>query len=139
MSVLPVWSAQMSDKALKHLKYFLGNISACINHTVKYDLSKWQVTSEFYNKFMSRFGQAIEVQFTVNSPIEAPPPIKAPPPFGPKPTGFLVFWFLAISQPKVVRFSICKKSLEGDTVLSLMVAPSEGFPTRPAPLLGNLR
>ena len=52
----------------------------------------------------------------------------------------LGFWtFSTISQLKIVRFSICKKPLEGEIALSLMRAPPKGFPKRPAPLLGNLR
>ncbi len=54
--------------------------------------------------------------------------------------GLLGFWtFLPISQPKKVRFSISKKPREGEIALSLMRAPPKGFPTRPVPLLGNLR
>ena len=50
---------------------------------------------------------------TVNSPIKAPPPIEA----------YWVFLVvLAISQPKMVLFSICKKPLEGETALSIMRA-----------------
>ncbi len=49
-------------------------------------------------------------------------PYRGPPFFGPKP--ILDFWtFLAISQPKMVRLSICKKPLVGDIALSLMKAP----------------
>ncbi len=58
---------------------------------------------------------------TVNFPIKASSTIKA------------------ISQAKMVRFSICKKPLESEIALSLMRAPPKGFPTCPVPLLGNLR
>ncbi len=89
-------------------------------------------------KFMAVIRMEGAMATTVNSPIEAPPPIKAPPSF--LAPGPLAFWtFLAISQPKIVRFSICKKPLEVENVLSLMVAPLKVFPKRPAPLLGNLR
>ncbi len=62
----------------------------------------------------------------------SPPPFLVP--------SLLSFWtFLAISQPKIVRFPICKKPLQCEIVPSLMIAHPKGFPTRPAPLLGNLR
>ena len=64
-------------------------------------------------------------------------PIEAPPLLTPD---LLGFWtFLAISQPKIVRFSFCKKPLKGENVLFLMIAPPKVFPKRPAPTLGNLR
>ena len=46
---------------------------------------------------------------TINSPIKAPPPIKAPLCFL---TGTLTqnFTFWAVSQPKMVQFSFCKKA-----------------------------
>ena len=47
--------------------------------------------------------------------------------------------FLAISQPKMVRFSFCKKPLEGGNVLYPIGAPPKVLPQRPAPLLENLR
>ena len=66
------------------------------------------------------------------TPYRGAPPLLTP--------GLLCFWtFLAISQPNIVRFSFCKKPLEGENVLSPMIAPPKVFPKRPAPLLGNLR
>ncbi len=44
------------------------------------------------------------------------------------------FHVLAISQPKMVRFSFCKKPLEAENVLYSTIS----LPTRPAPLLENL-
>ncbi len=73
---------------------------------------------------------------TVNSPIKVPPPIKAPPAL--LTPGLLGFWtFLVISQPKNGRFSFCKKPLEGENVLSPMIAPPKVFSPRLVPLLGN--
>ncbi len=43
--------------------------------------------------------------------------------------------FLAISQPKIVRFSFCKKPLEADNALYFVIS----LLPRPAPLLENLR
>ncbi len=66
------------------------------------------------------------------TPYRGAPPFLVP--------SLLGFWtFLAISQPKTVRFSICKKPLEDEVALSLMRARPKGSPTCPAPLLGNLR
>ena len=62
----------------------------------------------------------------MNSPIEASPPIEArPPSFDPRPSGFLdVFGHISA---KIVRFSFCKKPLEGENVPSLMIAPLRSF------------
>ena len=79
-----------------------------------------------------------EPGYTVNSLLRAPPPIRAPPLF--LTPNFMCLWtFLAISQPKKVRFSFCKKPLEAGTIPFLMIAPHKGLPGRPAPLLENLR
>ncbi len=43
--------------------------------------------------------------------------------------------FLAISQPKMVRFSFCKRPLEAENVIYSTIS----LLTRPAPLLENLR
>ncbi len=53
---------------------------------------------------------------TVNSPIKAPLPIKVPPVFCGAPR-LNKITFLAISQPKMVRFSFCEKPLEAGNVL----------------------
>ena len=45
----------------------------------------------------------------------------------------------AISQPKMVRFSFCKKPLVDGNAPYLLRAPPKGLPARPAPLLENLR
>ncbi len=45
------------------------------------------------------------------------------------------FTFLAISQPKMVRFSFCKKPLVAENALYSAIS----LLTRPAPLLENLR
>ncbi len=65
---------------------------------------------------------------TVNSPIKAPLCFLR---------GTLTqnFTFLAISEPKMVRFSFCKKSLEAENALYSAIS----LLTRPAPLLENLR
>ncbi len=66
------------------------------------------------------------------TPYRGAPPLLTP--------GLLGFkTFLAISQPKIVRFSFCKKLLEGENVPSPVIAPPKVLPKRPAPLLGNLR
>ena len=45
------------------------------------------------------------------------------------------FTFLAMSQPKMIRFSFCKKSLEVGNALYSPIS----LLTRPAPLLESLR
>ncbi len=65
-------------------------------------------------------------------------PYRGAPLFGPNLSGFLDV-FGHISAKKMVRFSICKKPLEGEIALSLLIVPPKGFPRRPVPLLGNLR
>ncbi len=50
------------------------------------------------------------------TPYRGAPPLLTTSPLG--------FWtLLAISQPKIVRFSFCKKPLEGENVPPLMIAP----------------
>ncbi len=68
----------------------------------------------------------------VNSPIKAPPPLLTP--------GLLGSWtLLAISQPKIVRFSFCKKLLEGENVLSPMIAPPKVWlRTAPSTFIGEV-
>ncbi len=64
--------------------------------------------------------------------IKGATPYKGAPPFDPEPTCLSGF-FLAISQPKMIRFSFCKNPLEDGKALSLMRAPlrSSLCPQRP--------
>ena len=49
---------------------------------------------------------------------------------------FWNFWtFLAVSQPKMIQFSFCKKPLEGKNNLSLMAAPTQAFSSTPGVLI----
>ncbi len=50
------------------------------------------------------------------TPNKGPPPINAPP-LPPRPHVKSIFAFLAICQPKMVRFSFCKKLLKGENAL----------------------
>ncbi len=60
------------------------------------------------------------INTTISSPLRAPPPIRARPVFWDQ-----ISWLLDVlvkSQPKMVRFSFCKKPLESGNVLYRMGA-----------------
>ena len=63
----------------------------------------------------------VQLEYRKFSNRGATPYRGAPPPFDPRPSGFLdVFGHISA---KIVRFSFCKKPLEGENVPSLMIAP----------------
>ena len=68
------------------------------------------------------------------TPNKGPPPINAPP-LPPRPHVKSIFAFLAISQPKMVRFSFCKKLLKGENALFKAIK----FANAHGRLLGVLR